>query len=265
MTATINPRSGGGNPAFDRHEVQSALATPSADASMSVGGVFVKSLAFLVVLVAAGLYGWNATVDPATADAAGGYATVTVTVPGGFWLASFLAFGVGIYTSLNPRRAAVSGLIYAALEGYLLGAISAMFDSQTDGIVAAAILGTVCVFLVALLLYVTRIVRPTAKMAFGVSAGLGGLCLLYLLVWVLSIFDVGFLYSEQFRTVGIAVTLIAVVLAALTLTLNFGAIEVGVQTGAPKWLEWYSAYGLLVTLIWLYLMILRLLAVANRN
>ena len=108
----------------------------------------------------------------------------------------------------------MSGLIYAALEGYLLGAISAMFDTQTDGIVAAAILGTVCVFLVALLLYVTRIVRPTAKMAFGVSAGLGGLRLLYLLVWVLSIFDVGFLYSEQFRTVGIAVTLIAVVLAA---------------------------------------------------
>ncbi len=261
----MNRGTGAGNPAFDREEVQTALHTPATDASMSVGGVFAKTLLFLVVLVAAGLYGWNATVDPVTPDAAGGYATTTVTVPGGFWLASLLAFGVGIYVSLNPRRAAVPGFVYALLEGYLLGAISAMFDSQTDGIVAAAILGTVCVFVVALLLYVTRIIRPTAKMAFGVSAGIGGLCLLYMLVWMLSIFDVGFLYSDQFRTVGLVVTFIAIVLAALSLTLNFAAIEGGVERGAPKWLEWYSAYGLMLTLIWLYLLILRLLAVSNRR
>jgi uncharacterized YccA/Bax inhibitor family protein len=249
----MNRGTGAGNPAFDREEVQTALHTPATDASMSVGGVFAKTLLFLVVLVAAGLYGWNATVDPVTPDAAGGYATTTVTVPGGFWLASLLAFGVGIYVSLNPRRAAVPGFVYALLEGYL------------DGIVAAAILGTVCVFVVALLLYVTRIIRPTAKMAFGVSAGIGGLCLLYMLVWMLSIFDVGFLYSDQFRTVGLVVTFIAIVLAALSLTLNFAAIEGGVERGAPKWLEWYSAYGLMLTLIWLYLLILRLLAVSNRR
>jgi uncharacterized YccA/Bax inhibitor family protein len=264
MTATLSP-SGGGNPAFDKPEVQRALVTPDAGSSMSVGGVFIKTVVFLAALLAAGAYGWNATIDPVAADAVGGYGNVTVTVPGGFWLASFLAFGVGIYTSINPRHAAVGGFLYALLEGYLLGAISAMFDSQTEGIVGAAILATLAVFIVALLLYVTRIIRPTAKLAFGVSAAIGGLCLLYFGVWMLSIFNVDFLYSEQFRSVGLIVTVIAIVLAALSLTLNFGAIEAGVETGAPKWLEWYSAYGLMVTLIWLYLLLLRLLAVTNRR
>lgn len=254
----------GGNPAFDKPEVQQALATTDAR-PMTVGGVAVKTLLYLVALFAAGAYGWSATVDPATADAAGGYGTVTVTVPGGFWLASLVAFGVGIYTSLNPRRAMVPGFIYALLEGYILGAISAMFDSQTEGIVSAAVVATVCVFAVSFLLYVTRIVKPTARMAFGVSAGLGGLALFYLFVWVLAIFDADFLYTEQFRTVGLVVTIVAIVLAALTLTLNFAAIEGGVRSGAPKWLEWYSAYGLMLSLIWLYLMLLRLLAILSRR
>ncbi len=265
MTTTGTPIPDGGNPAFDRPEVQQAFATPDTQSAMSVGGVTVKTLLFLIVLVLAGMFGWNATVDPASADAAGGYGSVTISVPPGFWLASFAAFGAGIYTAINPRAAMVSGLIYALLEGYILGSISAMFDAQTEGIVGAAILATVCVFFVSLVLYATRIVKPTAKMAFGVTAALGGLALLYFFVWILAIFDVSFLYSEEFRTVGLIITIIAVVLAALTLTLNFAAIEAGVNTGAPKWLEWYSAYGLMVTLIWLYLMLLRLLAILNRN
>ncbi len=258
---------GGGNPAFDKDEIQQALATPSAAKTMSVGGVAIKTILFLIVLVAAGAYGWDATVTPAVdTDASGaGYGATTVTVPGGFWIASFGAFGVGIFTAMNPRSAKVSGFIYAALEGYVLGAISAMFDVQTEGIVGAAIVASFCVFMAALFLYITRIIKPTAKMAFGVAAGIGGLCLLYFFVWILAIFDVDWLYSEQFRTIGIVVTVLAIILAALSLTLNFAAIEGGVVTGAPKWLEWYSAYGLMVTLIWLYLMILRLLAILNRN
>ncbi|MEL7207023.1 MAG: Bax inhibitor-1/YccA family protein [Actinomycetota bacterium] len=266
MTASTAPPMGGtnGNPAFDKPEVRQALATPSAESTMTVGGVVVKTAVFLVLLLAAGAYGWNATADPGTADAAGGYGNVTVTIPGGFWLASLGALFVGIFTSLNPRMAMVGGAIYALLEGYLLGSISAMFETQTQGIVSAAVLATLGVFLAALVLYLTRIIRPTARMAFGVTAAIGGLCLFYLAVWVLSIFDVAFLYSDEFRTVGIVVTLVAIVLAALSLTLNFAAIEGGVATGAPSWLEWYSAYGLMVTLIWLYLLLLRLLASSQR-
>jgi hypothetical protein len=126
------------------------------------------------------------------------------------------------------------GVVYALLQGFCLGAISAAFDGQTDGIVAAAILSTVGVFIVALLLYVARIVKPTQKLAFGVIVGLGRLSLLYLFVWVLSIFNWGSLYSDHFRTVGIIVTLIAVVLAALSLTLDFGFIEACAEGDAPK-------------------------------
>ena len=96
-------------------------------------------------------------------------------------------------------------------------------------------------FVVALFLYVTRIVKPTQKLAFGVIVGIGGLSLLYLFVWVLSIFDWGFLYSDEFRTVGIIVTVIAVILAALSLTLDFGFIEACVDRDAPKFMEWYAA------------------------
>ena len=156
-------------------------------------------------------------------------------------------------------------MLYAICEGFCLGAISAAFDAQTEGIVGAAILSTMCVFVVALLLYVTRIVKPSQKMAFAVIAGIGGLMLLYTFVFILSIFNWSWLYSDNFRTVGIVVTLIAIVLAALSLVLDFGTIEIGVQTGAPKELEWYMGFGLMVTLVWLYISILKLLALLARN
>jgi uncharacterized YccA/Bax inhibitor family protein len=168
---------------------------------------------------------------------------------------------------MNPMRAALLGIVYAVLEGYCLGAISAMFDAQTEGIVGAAVLATLCVFLVALFLflYATRIVRPTQRMAFGVAAGIGGLCLLYFFVAIVSIFNWTWLYSDEFQAIGIAVSVIAIVLAALSLTLDFGTIEAGVHAGAPKFMEWYCAYGLMVTLIWLYITLLRLLALLTRN
>ena len=111
----------------------------------------------------------------------------------------------------------------------------------------------------------TRIVKPTQKLAFAVIAGMGGLLLLYFFVFVLSIFDWGWLYSDSFRTIGLIVTLFAIVLAALSLVLDFGTIEAGVQAGAPKELEWYLGFGLMVTLIWLYISILKLLALLARN
>ena len=260
---TQNGAARSGNPAFSEEVYSTYLAptrTESTPATMSIAGVTVKTAILLAVLVVGGIWGWASATEPVATDAGSGYGNTTVTIPGGFWLASFGAFFVGIFTSLNPRRAALLGGIYAILEGYVLGAISAMFDAQTEGIVGAAVLSTVCVFVVALVLYLTRIIKPTQRMAFGVSAAIGGLCLLYFFVAIVSLFDWGWLYSDQFRTIGVIVTVISVVLAALSLTLDFGSIETGVATGAPKFMEWYSAYGLMVTLVWLYLTLLRLLA-----
>jgi uncharacterized YccA/Bax inhibitor family protein len=253
-----------GNPALSEKFVE-ANYTARAARSMTVAGVSIKTLVLLVVLVAGGAWGWASAVTPVGVDLGSGYATTTVTIPGGFWLASFAALFLGIMIAVQPTRAALLGILYAVCEGFCLGAISASFDAQTEGIVGAAILSTFCVFVVAFLLYVTRIVKPTQKMAFAVIAGMGGLMLLYTFVFILSIFNWTWLYSDSFRTVGIVVTLIAIVLAALSLMLDFGTVEAGVQAGAPKELEWYLGFGLMVTLIWLYISILKLLALLARN
>jgi uncharacterized YccA/Bax inhibitor family protein len=265
MATTAAPtRLRSGNPALSETFVETHLTEPAAR-SMTVAGVSIKTLVLLAVLVASGAWGWAASVDPVGVDVGGGYANATVTIPGGFWLASFGALFLGIFIAVQPTRAALLGVLYAVCEGFCLGAISAMFDAQTDGIVGAAILSTLCVFVVAFLLYATRIVKPTQKLAFAVIAGMGGLALLYTFVFVLSIFNWNWLYSDEFRTIGVGVTLVAIVLAALSLVLDFGTIEAGVQAGAPKDLEWYLAFGLMVTLIWLYVSILKLLALLTRN
>ena len=264
QTATASTGLRSANPALSDKFVETYLRAPAAR-SMTVAGVSIKTLILLVVLVAGGAWGWAAAVQPTPVDLGEGYANTTVTIPGGFWLASFAALFLGIFIAVQPRRAALLGMLYALCEGFCLGAISASFDAQTDGIVGAAVLSTVCVFVAALFLYITRIVKPTQRMAFAVIAGMGGLFLLYTFVFVLSIFDWGWLYSDSFRSVGIAVTIIAIVLAALSLVLDFGTIEAGVQMGAPKELEWYLGFGLMVTLIWLYISILKLLALLARN
>lgn len=261
MTTTMDHS---GNPALgDRFEA--AYRGAAAPAAMTVFGTALRTAFLLVILVAGGAWGWASATGSSGSDLGGGYANTTVTIPGGFWLASLGALFVGLWLVMNPMRAAVPAMVYALLEGYVLGAISAMFDAQTEGIVGAAVVATLSVFLAALFLYVTRLVRPTQRMAFAVAAGIGGLLLLYLFVFVVSIFNWSWLYTEEFRTIGIVVNLIAVVLAALSFTLDFASIEAGVKAGAPKRLEWYGAYGLLVTMVWLYVTMLRLLALLARN
>ena len=134
----------------------------------------------------------------------------------------------------HDRRATTAGraarFLYALFEGFCLGAISAMFDAQTEGIVGAAVLSTLCVFVVALLLYVTA--ADQAHPEAGVRRRRRDrrpACLLYFFVFILSIFNWGWLYSDNFRTIGVVVTLIAIVLAALSLVLDFGTIEAGVS------------------------------------
>lgn len=264
MTNPAEMRSG--NPALGEKFVETQLVPAATNVrTMSVAGVSAKTLVLLGFVVAGGAWGWASATEEVPAELGAGYADTTVTIPGGFWLASFGAFFLGIFISVAPRRAAVLGVLYALAQGFCLGAISAAFDAQTDGIVSAAVLATVCVFAVAWLLFVTRIVRPTQKLAFAVIAGLGGLGLLYFVVFVMSIFDWGWLYSDSFRTIGLIVTVLSVALAALSLVLDFGTVEAGVEAGAPKELEWYLAFSLMVTLIWLYMTLLRLLALLSNR
>ena len=264
MTTTTAPGLRSGNPALSDSFVSSHLQVRAAR-SMTVVGVSLKTLVLLAVLIGGGAWGWASATEPVGVDLGSGYANTTVTIPGGFWLASFAALFLGIFIAVQPLRAALLGALYAICEGFCLGAISAMFDAQTEGIVGAAILSTLCVFVASLFLYVTRIIKPTQKLAFAVVAGLGGLCMLYFFVFIVSIFNWTWLYSDSFQTIGVVVTLFAIVLAALSLVLDFGTIEAGVRAGAPKEYEWYLGFGLMVTLIWLYISILKLLALLARN
>ena len=176
----------------------------------------------------------------------------------GFGLGFVLAVVIGFVRPQNP--AALIGL-YAVLEGMALGGASYMFESYYEGIVFQALFGTVGITATMYVLYSSRLLRPTPtfnKIVFGLMSSI---TLLYLVSFVMSIgFGVSVPFLHTAGPVGIAVTVFILVVASLTLISNFGFIESGVQYGAPKQMEWYAAFGILISLIWIYLETLRLLS-----
>ncbi len=225
------------------------------DDAMTLNGVVWASGALLVLLVAAGVLGWN-SVDH-TAD--------TVTMPGWLPLVLIGGLGVAVLTIFKPKLARFTAPVYALLEGALLGAISALYNTAYDGIVVQAVAFTVGVFAVMLFLFATRVIKVTDKLRMGIVAATGAIMLVYIVNLVLSLFggDLAFLQSSS--AMGIGISLVIVGVAAFNLLLDFDFVERGVEAGAPRYMEWYAAFGLLVTLIWLYLELLRLLAKLQRR
>lgn len=167
---------------------------------------------------------------------------------------------VGFVTVFKKEWAPITTPLYAFLEGLVLGAISRMYDQQFQGIVPIAVgltLGTLGALLLA---YTSRLIKVTQNFRLGVFAATGAIALLYLVTFVLGFFDIRIPLIHEAGPVGILFSVVVVVIAALNLVLDFDFIERGAAAGAPKYMEWYAAFGLLVTLIWLYLEILRLLA-----
>jgi uncharacterized YccA/Bax inhibitor family protein len=145
-------------------------------------------------------------------------------------------------------------------EGSLLGIASRYYDLRFDGIVSQALIATLCIFLAVYLLYSLRIVKVTSRFATGVIAATGGFFLLYMVVWLLSLLGVNFYFLYAPTPLGIAISVGIIILGALNLTLDFGFIEKAVAAGAPRFMQWYGAFGLMVALIWIYVSVLRLLA-----
>jgi uncharacterized YccA/Bax inhibitor family protein len=176
-------------------------------------------------------------------------------------------FVTALVTIFKRSWAPVTAPLYALLEGLALGGISAFFERSYPGIAAQAVGLTFGVLFVMLVAYKTGVVRATEKFKLGVIAATGGIAVFYLVVTVLRLFHVSagtsILYGGS--PWSIAFSLFVVVIAALNLVLDFDMIETGVGIGAPKYMEWYGAFGLMVTLIWLYLEILRLLANSRRR
>ncbi len=218
--------------------------------TMTVGGVVSASAVLLMLVVAAGWFGW-AAVDAGPDQ---------VTVPG--WLLPVLlgGFGIAILTIFKPKLARFTAPVYAIVEGLVLGAISHLYESQFQGIALQAFGLTVGVFALMLFLYATRIIEVTQNLRTGIVAATGAVLLVYVFSFVLRLFGATVPFIHDAGPVGILFSLVVVGIAALNLVLDFDFIERGAAVGAPKYMEWYGAFGLLVTLVWLYLELLRLLA-----
>ena len=170
------------------------------------------------------------------------------------------AFIFALVTIFKKTWAPVTAPIYAVLEGLFLGAISGVMNMAYPGIAMQAIALTIGTLFTLLLAYRTGLIRATENFKLGVVAATGGIAMLYLVNIVMGFFGARIPFIHESGTVGILFSLFVVVIAALNLVLDFDFIENGAEAGAPKYMEWYAAFGLMVTLVWLYLEILRLLA-----
>lgn len=165
----------------------------------------------------------------------------------------------------RPHWAFWAAPLYAACEGLLLGSISAMLNVSYPGIAFQALAGTLGTLLMMLVIYRTRIIQVTDKFRIGIVAATGGIAVIYLLSMVLGWFGIAMPLINGGGTFGIIFSLVVVGVAALNLVLDFDLIERGTQAGAPKYMEWYGAFALMVTLVWLYLEMLQLFSKLRRN
>ncbi len=233
-------------------QVQDAQVVPSGirTEAMTVNGTVWATAALLVLVVLAGAWGWN-QVD---------VTDESVSLPGWLFPVVLGALGVAILTIFKPDLARFTAPVYALLEGAFLGAISGLYNAAYDGIVIQAVGLTIGVFAVMLFLYGTRIVKVTEKLRMGVIAATGAVVLVYVANLILSLFGAEVPFLHDTGPIGIGISLVIVGIAAFNLLLDFDFVERGVAAGAPARTEWYAAFGLLVTIVWLYLELLRLLA-----
>jgi uncharacterized YccA/Bax inhibitor family protein len=167
---------------------------------------------------------------------------------------------VAMITIFKPRASPYTGPLYAVLEGILLGALSARYEQRWPGIPMQAVGLTFMVFLSLLIVYRTGLIKVTENFRMGVVAATGGILLFYLLTFILGLFGVSMPLLHGSGLLSIGISVVVVIVAALNLVLDFDFIERGASSGAPKYMEWYGAFGLLVTLVWLYIELLHLLA-----
>ena len=246
-----------GNPALKENtflDLGSGTLVQGDAGAMSLNGTVNKTALLLVVTLAGALFSWS---QFTSAMAAGNPGAIMPYVWGG----AIGGFVVALVTIFKKEWSPFTAPLYAALEGLFLGAVSAMFELRFPGIVMQAVGLTFGTLAALLLAYRSGLIKATENFKLGVVAATGGIALLYLAQLGMHLFGfsgMGFINGSS--PLGIVFSLVVVVVAALNLVLDFDFIEQGVQQGAPKYMEWYAAFGLLVTLVWLYLEILRLLA-----
>ncbi len=242
-----------GNPTLNQNTFVDVPSTGGSGV-MTAQGAVNKTIILLTLLVVAAAYTWHLVVTSQTGSLE---AWMVGGVLGGFV--------VGLVTCFKKGWAPITAPVYAVCEGLFLGAFSAFLDSQVHGIAVQAVMLTLGTLATLLGAYKLRIIVATDNFKRGVFAATGGIALLYFVTFLLSLFHIHLFSTSLYGNgaIGIGFSVVVVIIAAMNLVIDFDFIEKGAQAGAPKYMEWYAAFGLLVTLVWLYLEIVRLLAKLN--
>lgn len=231
-----------GNPALTASTFKNQISA-AAGGRMTLSGTVNKTGFVLVLTIVSAGYAWG---NPAMHG---------LTIP-----AAIVGFILAMVTIFRPTIGHITVPAYAIVEGVFLGGISMVFDAMYPGIVVQAVFLTFGTLGALLLAYSSGLIQATENFKLGVAAATGGIAILYLINFAMSFFGSGIGIITDSSMMGILFSGFVVVIAALNLVMDFDFIEEGAEKGAPKYMEWYGAFGLLVTLIWLYLEILRLLA-----
>jgi uncharacterized YccA/Bax inhibitor family protein len=211
---------------------------------MEIGTVLQVTGFFFALLLVGAYFGWQ------NADDFGPI----------FWGSLLVALVVMIVTVVRPQWVKVTGPIYALVEGVLVGAISKIYSDFYDGIILQAVLATFAVFVAMLFLYASRIIKVTQKLRSGIILATAGIFFFYLISIGLSLFGVDIPFVWDGGPFSILISVLIVGVASFNLLLDFDLIERGIRDEAPAWMSWYAAFGLMVTVVWLYLELLRLFA-----
>ena len=254
------------NPAFSDSFIRDQYAT--GETTFTAQGAALKTLVLLVILAASFCYTWveateGYSVAFSAADADGEYPTSISIPPNVVGLALIGGIGglvLALITIFKQSVAPYTAPVYAALEGLFLGAVSAGFEARYPGIVMQAMAGVIGTTGLMALLYTSGILKPTQGFVTGVIAATGGVCALYFVDIVMGFFGSRISVVHDSSWMGLGLQVLIVGIAALNLILDFGTITEAAENRAPKWFEWYAAFGLMLTIVWLYLEILRLLA-----
>lgn len=233
--------------------------------TMRVGGVTSASFVLIAILLVAAYFGWQSVELGPKVMQLDGTIQQDFSIPPWIWMSTIGAFVLAIVTIFKPAIARVTGPIYAVGQGLFVGAISAAYNTQFDGIVLQAVLLTVAVFLIMLTLFATGTIRVTEKLRMCIVVSTIAIAAVYLVTWVLTLFSSSIPMIYDAGPIGIAFSLLVVGIASFNLLLDFDFVQRGVAAGAPRYMEWFAAFGLLITLVWLYLEILRLLAKLRSN
>jgi uncharacterized YccA/Bax inhibitor family protein len=238
------------NPALNSKTFSDVTRLSDQSLTMTIKGTVNKTLWMLILMLIPASWVWNIFFSSGNPEA---------ILP---WLFGGTVGGliVALITIFKKQWSPITAPLYSVLEGLALGGISAFFEAQFQGIVIQAVALTFGTLFCLLLAYKSGLIKATENFKLGVVAATGGIGLIYLVTMILGFFGISMPYIHESGIIGIGFSVFVVIIAALNLVLDFDFIENGAQSGAPKFMEWYAAFGLMVTLIWLYLEILRLLA-----